>query len=151
MDPASKREISGFLKVLGQKSEENDERTRDLADSLIRAYEFRTFHDVIDDIRQAGEDPEKLKEMLGRLHDWKVLESRAILEIVRGRLSIINKFEQMIVQMCLKLLPQGHMTTSMTYLRSIHGCSIQSGKFLRKKRPSANSCGNGVSMTALKT
>lgn len=98
LDPASKREISGFLKVLGQKSEENDERTRDLADSLIRAYEFRTFHDVIDDIRQAGEDPEKLKEMLGRLHDWKVLESRAILEIVRGRLSIINKFEQMIVQ-----------------------------------------------------
>lgn len=97
LDPTCKNEISRFLKTLGQKTEEHDERTHDLADSLIRAYEFRTFHDVIDEIRQAGEDPEKLEEMLGRLHDWKVLESRAILEIVRGRLSIINKLEQMIV------------------------------------------------------
>ena len=97
LDPSSHREIKNFLKILGQKSDENDERTRDLADSLIRAYEFRTFHDVIDDIKQVGDDPEKLGEMLGRLHDWKVLESRAILEIVRGRLSIINKLEQMII------------------------------------------------------
>ena len=35
--------------------------------------------------------------MLGRLHDWKVLESRAILEIVQGRLSIIDKLERMII------------------------------------------------------
>lgn len=97
LDPSSRTEIGRFLKVLGQKSDENDERTRDLANSLIRAYEFRTFHDVIDEIKQAGDDPEKLGEMLGRLHDWKVLESRAILEIVRGRLSIINKLELMIV------------------------------------------------------
>ena len=97
LDPASKKEIGRFLKTLGQKSEENDARTRELADSLIRAYEFRTFHDVLDDIREAGEDPERLEEMLGRLHDWKVLESRAILEIVRGRLSIINKLERMVV------------------------------------------------------
>jgi len=98
LDPSVKKEISSFLKILGQKSEEHDERTHDLADSLIRAYEFRTFHDVIDDIKEAGDDPEKLEEMLSRLHDWKVLESRAILEIVRGRLSIINKLEQMIIQ-----------------------------------------------------
>lgn len=97
LDPSCRADISRFLKVLGQKSDENDERTLDLADSLIRAYEFRTFHDVIDDIKKAGEDPEKLEEMLSRLHDWKVLESRAILEIVRGRLSIINRLEQMIV------------------------------------------------------
>ncbi len=97
LDPASNKEISGFLKVLGQKSGKDDDRTKDLADSLIRAYEFRTFHDVIDEIQQASEDPEKLEEMLGRLHDWSVLESRAILEIVRGRLSIIVKLEQMIV------------------------------------------------------
>ena len=97
LDPSNKKEISGFLKVLGQKSNKDDERTRELADALIRAYEFRTFHDVIDDIQKASQDPEKLEEMLGRIHDWKVLESRAILEIVRGRLSIINKLEQMIV------------------------------------------------------
>ncbi|MEI8182404.1 MAG: ATP-binding protein [Desulfomonile sp.] len=96
-DSSSCTEISRFLKILGQKSDENDDRTRDLADSLIRAYEFRTFHDVIDDIKQAGDDPDKLVDMLGRLHDWKVLKSRAILEIVRGRLSIINKLEHMII------------------------------------------------------
>jgi histidine kinase/DNA gyrase B/HSP90-like ATPase len=97
LDPASRNQISGFLKVLGQKSPKDDERTRDLANSLIRAYEFRTFHDVIEEIEDVGADPERLEEMLGRLHDWKVLESRAILEIVRGRLSIIGKLENMIV------------------------------------------------------
>jgi len=95
--PSACKEISRFLKILGQKSEENDERTRSLADSLIRAYEFRTFHDVIDDIEQASQDPNKLEEMLRRLQDWKVLESRAILEIIQGRLSIINKLEYMII------------------------------------------------------
>ncbi len=97
LDPASIKQISSFLKILGQKSSKDDDRTKELADSLIRAYEFRTFHDVIDDIEIASQDPDKLKETLGRLHDWKVLESRAILEIVRGRLSIIKKLEQMIV------------------------------------------------------
>ena len=97
LDPASNKQISGFPKVLGQKAFKDEDRTKDLADSLIRAYEFRTFHDVIEDIQAAGEDPEKLKEMLERLFDWKVLESRAILEIVRGRISIINKLEQMII------------------------------------------------------
>ena len=97
LDLTSKKQISSFLKILGQKSSKDDDRTEGLADSLIRAYEFRTFHDVIDDIEIASQDPDKLEETLGRLHDWKVLESRAILEIVRGRLSIIKKLEQMIV------------------------------------------------------
>ncbi len=98
LDPASQREISRFLTTLGQKSEEDDERTRDLAESLIRAYEFRTFHDIIDDIQTVGDDPEKLEEILGKLHDWKVLESRAILEIVKGRLSIVEKLEEMLIE-----------------------------------------------------
>ncbi|QYZ78902.1 hypothetical protein E2N92_05415 [Methanofollis formosanus] len=97
LDPSTRKEISKFLKVLGEKSEEQDGRTKDLANSLIRAYEFRAFHDVIDDIEQVGQDPEKLEELLGRLYDWKVLESRAILEIIKGRLSIITKLERMIV------------------------------------------------------
>lgn len=97
LEKGTQAEISRFLKILGQKSDEQDDRTRDLADSLIRAYEFRTFHDVIDDIEKVGDDPDKLEEVLGRLHDWKVLESRAILEIVRGRLSIIKKLKTMII------------------------------------------------------
>jgi hypothetical protein len=98
LDPASNREISAFLKLLGQKSPKDDDRTKDLADSLIRAYEFRTFHDVIGDIENASDDPERLEEVLGRLHDWKVLESRAILEIVRGRLGIIDKLAKMLIE-----------------------------------------------------
>ncbi|TAN44206.1 MAG: hypothetical protein EPN22_06885 [Nitrospirae bacterium] len=97
IDPSSQAQLKNFLKILGNKSTENDERTLYLADSLVRAYEFRTFHDVIDEIEEAGKDPDKLEEMLRRLHDWKVLESRAILEIVQGRLSIVNKLEQMII------------------------------------------------------
>ena len=96
LEPASQREIGNFLKTLGQKNSDGEERTRSLADSLIRAYEFRVFHDVIDDIQKVGDDPEKLEEILGRLRDWKVLESRAILEIVQGRLSIVKKLEGML-------------------------------------------------------
>jgi len=97
LEPASQKEISGFLKTLGQKHSDNDERTRSLADSLIRAYEFHVFHNVIGDIQKVGDDPERLEEILDRLREWKVLESRAILEIVKGRLSIVKKLEQMII------------------------------------------------------
>jgi len=98
LDTSSQKQISQFLKTLGLKTTPDDERTKDLADSLIRVYEFRVFHDVIDDIERVGNDPEKLAEILGRLSDWKVLESRAILEIIQGRLSIIDKLEKMILE-----------------------------------------------------
>ncbi|QDT54625.1 hypothetical protein Pan44_26600 [Caulifigura coniformis] len=97
LDTPTKKQIRGFLKVLGQQSAKNEPRTRELAESLIRAYEFRMFHDVIDHIEEVSTDPAKLAETLGRLHDWKVLESRAILEIVKGRLSVVNKLEAMIL------------------------------------------------------
>ena len=47
-------------------------------------------------IETAGDDPESLQALLGHLQDWKVLESRAILEVVRGRLEIVEKFRRMI-------------------------------------------------------
>ncbi len=34
---------------------------------------------------------------LSHLREWKILESRAILEVVRGRLDIVDKFHEMIV------------------------------------------------------
>jgi hypothetical protein len=97
LDAASRKQISSFLKVLGQKVDRGDDRTRELADSLIRAYEFRNFHDVVGEIENASTDAAELETILGRLHDWKVLESRAILEIVKGRLSIIEKLREMIL------------------------------------------------------
>jgi len=97
LERPSRIEISKFLKVLGQRSTKDETRTHSLADSLIRAYEFRNFHDVIDEIESASTDPAELEGILGKLHDWQVLEGRAILEIVQGRLSIIRKFEKMLV------------------------------------------------------
>ncbi len=47
-------------------------------------------------IETAGDDPETLRALLGHLRDWKVLESRATLEVVRGRLEIVEKFRRMI-------------------------------------------------------
>ena len=96
LDPVSRKQITGFLKSLAQVEQET-ERARDLVDSLIRAYEFRQFHDVTTTLESVGDDPEALRELLARLYDWKVLESRAVLEIVKGRLEIIDKFERMIV------------------------------------------------------
>ena len=98
LDKSVVAEVSKFLVILGQRAPQGDGRTKELADSLIRAYEFRSFHDVVDDINDAADDPTKLEELLARLHDWKVLESRAILEIVKGRLTIIERLRKMVIQ-----------------------------------------------------
>lgn len=96
LDQASQTQIRKFLRVLGLSTAE--EEVRPLADALVRAYEFRQFHDVLKDIEAAAEeDPDHLREVLSKLSEWKVLESRAILEIVNGRLSIIDRFQTMLV------------------------------------------------------
>jgi hypothetical protein len=96
LDPASQRQVSRFLKLLGE-SEPDDERVEVLADSLIKSFEYRHFHDVIHEIESVEDNPEELQRLLSHLADWKVLESRTILEIIHGRLGIIEKFHQMIV------------------------------------------------------
>ncbi|MCF7789582.1 MAG: hypothetical protein K9N47_25890 [Prosthecobacter sp.] len=97
LDRSTVAEVSKFLVILGQRAPHGDPRTKELADSLIRAYEFRNFHDVVEDINNVAADPAKLEELLFRLHDWKVLESRAILEIVKGRLAIIERLRNMVI------------------------------------------------------
>lgn len=96
LDAKSKTQVEKFLKILGQ-AEPEAERAVDLADALVRAYEFRHFHDVIGELEEVADDPEELGRLLAHLSEWKVLESRAILEIIRGRLNIIEKFHSMIV------------------------------------------------------
>ena len=96
LEPASRNQVSRFLKILGQ-AEPDQERAQELADALVCAYEYRNFHDVIQDIEDVSEDPEELKRLLTHLKEWKVLESRAILEIIKGRLDIIGKFHSMAV------------------------------------------------------
>lgn len=98
LEKHSQSEVQRFLKVLGLKHPADDPRTRDLADALIRAYEFRTFHDVVEDLEEVGDNPDELATLLRRLFDWKVLESRAILEIVKGRLAIIEKLRHLLTE-----------------------------------------------------
>ena len=95
LDKPSQKQITQFLRILGNRDSENA-KTLDLARALVRAYEFRQFHDVIQEIEEASTDPNKLATLLQQLNEWKVLESRAILEVVKGRLDILDKFEKML-------------------------------------------------------
>lgn len=96
LEKSAQKRLSQFLKQLG-KSDTAPEHSYDLADALVRAFEYRHFHDVIHQIEDVSDDPEQLSVLLTHLKDWKVLESRAILEIIRGRIEIIEKFHGMIV------------------------------------------------------
>jgi hypothetical protein len=97
LDTPSQKQLDKILNILG-KSSPDPEKGKELAGTLIRAFEYRHFHDVIDEIEAAAfEEPEKLNELLDKLSEWKTLESRSIYEIIHGRLSIIEKFHQMIV------------------------------------------------------
>ncbi len=95
LDKASQKEIEKFLTILGNRDTDAG-GTLELADALVRAYEFRQFHDVVEELEKASKDPDRLANMLRQMNDWKVLESRAILEIIKGRLDILDKFENML-------------------------------------------------------
>jgi len=95
LDRPSQKQITQFLRILGNRDSDNG-KTLELAGALVRAYEFRQFHDVIEELEEASSDPDKLAAMLQQLNEWKVLESRAILEVVKGRLDILDKFEKML-------------------------------------------------------
>jgi len=105
LDPNSRIQVQSFLRRLGR-AETAPDRAEDLADALLRAYEFRHFHDVVGEIEAVGDDPERLAELLARLREWKVLESRAILEIVQGRLAIIDKFKEMVLNRAPETAPR---------------------------------------------
>lgn len=96
LDPTSQTQISKILKILG-KSEADPDRAKELASALVKAYEYRHFHDVIEDIEEASQDPVELEKLLTRFLEWKLLESRAIFEIIHGRLAIIEKFHALVI------------------------------------------------------
>lgn len=96
LDEPSAVQVRKFLSILGQ-AEPNQERAMELADSLVRAYEYRHFHDVISDLEAASDTPESLERVLLQLRQWKVLESRAVLEIVKGRIGVIDRCHKLIV------------------------------------------------------
>jgi len=96
LDTESQKQIKKYLGVLGEAEAERD-RALELANALVRAYEYQQFSDVIRNVEDASSDPEQLHILLEKLVEWKVIESRAILEIIKGRLGILDKFHSMIV------------------------------------------------------
>lgn len=96
LDKPSRVQVRALVKKLGG-CDIPVERALDFADTIIRAYEYRQFHDFIDEFDEIGDDAEKLQSLLEHLSGWKVLEGRAILEIVKGRIEIIERFHGMIL------------------------------------------------------
>jgi hypothetical protein len=96
LDRQSANQVDKFLVLLGKAGTEND-RVNPLADTILRAFEYRQFHDFITELDVAAADPEAFQQAVEYMHDWKLLESRAVLEVVRGRLDIIDKFYDLIV------------------------------------------------------
>lgn len=98
LDAHSRAKVTGFVRTLGQGEDPDRDRVLNLAGALVAAFEYQHFHDLISDIEEVGDDPELLSELLERILAWKVLESRAILEIVDGRLSIVDRFGKMVAE-----------------------------------------------------
>lgn len=96
LDKASQKQAEKLLANL-ELLEADDEKEMDLASALISAFEYRHFHDVIEEIESAEDDPKRLEVLLSGIASWKALEGRAILEIIKGRISIIDRFHDMIV------------------------------------------------------
>lgn len=92
----SREQVERFLRTVSKTEPDDREKALQLADSLVQAYEYSEFHDMIDEIEEVGEEPEQLGILLEHLSQWQVLESRAIKEIVEGRLAVVNRFYQMI-------------------------------------------------------
>lgn len=105
LETPSRNSIKRVLGSLGglslpEDATDDDKRehpTYELANQLIRAYEFKNFHDVTKELEAAADDPPRLVSLLEKLRDWKTLESRALLELIKGRIEIADRFHSMLV------------------------------------------------------
>ena len=102
LDPPLKKQCMNFIGSIGKIKVADEEmpgkeKVFQMADQIVKAFEYRHFVDVIDDIEQASENPDNLDLLLSHLEKWEVLESRSILEIIKGRIKVIDKFFSMII------------------------------------------------------
>lgn len=102
LDSPLRKQCMTFIGSIGNIKVINDEmpgkeKVIQMADQIIKAFEYRHFVDVIDDIEKACDSPESLDLLLNHLEKWEILESRSILEIIKGRIKVIDKFFDMIV------------------------------------------------------
>jgi Histidine kinase-, DNA gyrase B-, and HSP90-like ATPase len=96
LDRPSRERALSLLGNLGLLDNDSD-RELDLASNLISAFEYQHFHDFISDLEAVEEKPEQLQFLLEQIDGWKAIEGRAILEVIKGRISIIDKFHGLIV------------------------------------------------------
>lgn len=96
LDKPSEAQARKFIRALGS-SQVEPERVNALADTIIRAFEYRQFHDYINELDAVMGDTERFQQVLEFIHGWKALESRAVLEVVKGRIDIVEKFYALIV------------------------------------------------------
>jgi hypothetical protein len=102
LDKPLQHQCLQFIGSIGKIKVEGDEmpakeKILQMADQIIKAFEYRHFVDVIEDIDNASESPESLHLLLSHLEKWEVLESRSILEIIKGRITVIDKFQGMVL------------------------------------------------------
>jgi hypothetical protein len=97
LEPNERAKVQRMAKIVAA-AETPDARAAELLDTLVRAFEFRQFYDVISQIEGRADDPDQFVHLIDNLRNWQVLESRALLEIVSGRLRIVDKFERMLVE-----------------------------------------------------
>jgi len=89
-----RRELTAAINKLAAIPTIEDPRLDELVDFLIKAYENEVFMTVIRQLNAAS--PEAQAEVLGLLKEWDVLEAIATAQVVRGRLEVIDKFDQMV-------------------------------------------------------
>lgn len=96
LDGPSRQKAERFIESLGG-SDTPAEKIISLSDTIIQAFEYRQFHDYIEELDEASQDPEELAKAVTYIRGWRMLESRALLEVIKGRIEIIEKFFSMIV------------------------------------------------------
>lgn len=96
LDEPSKAKATKFIRSLGS-AETEPEKILALSDTIIQAFEYRQFHDYISELDDASEDPDELAKAVSYIKGWRMLESRALLEVIKGRIDIIEKFFSMVV------------------------------------------------------
>jgi hypothetical protein len=93
LDRESKKQVHKLIGAISY-TDADEGRTTELVDSLLKVFEFRHFHDMVEDIEKVADNPAILAERLDLVREWKVLESRAVFEVIQGRLAIIQMFER---------------------------------------------------------
>lgn len=92
---ASRKEFLALVRKIGSATSDQSHQVA-LADTLLRAYEYEHFHAALEKINQVSEDADALVTMLTHLGEWKAIEGRALLEIVKGRASIVDTLAAMV-------------------------------------------------------